>query len=124
MIHPFGYLFVQLQRLRRHNRQGFSHSGVVLPGHETLSLLGGEAVQPQEQGHKLLENNGMNPSVLGQTDPGGDDMKQQEITMGRATYQVRRVYQGICPISELVMKRMTQNIPSRQSVDESPKQGL
>lgn len=51
-------------------------------------------------------------------------MEQQEITMGQATYQVRRVYQGSRPISELVVERMTQNIPSRQSVDEHPKPGL
>lgn len=51
-------------------------------------------------------------------------MEQQEITMGQATYQVRRVYQGSRPISELVVERMTQNIPSRQSVDEHPNKGL
>ena len=59
-----------------------------------------------------------------QTKPGGEQMEQQEITMGQVTYQVQRVYQGSRPIAELVADRMAQNIPSRRSVDEHPGKGL
>lgn len=42
---------------------------------------------------------------------------EQQITMGQATYELRRVFQGSRPLSELMAERIAQNIPAVQSVD-------
>lgn len=44
-------------------------------------------------------------------------MEQQEITMGQVTYELRRVFQGTQPLSELMAERLTQNIPAARPVD-------
>lgn len=44
-------------------------------------------------------------------------MEQQTITMGQVTYELRRVFQGTRPLSELMAERLAQNIPIDQSVD-------
>lgn len=44
-------------------------------------------------------------------------MEQQTIIMGQATYELRRVFRGTRPLSELMAERITQNIPAAQSVD-------
>ena len=44
-------------------------------------------------------------------------MEQQTITMGQVTYELRRVFQGTRPLSDLMAERLAQNIPSAQSVD-------
>lgn len=44
-------------------------------------------------------------------------MEQQTITMGQVTYELRRVFQGTRPLSELMAERLAQNIPDTQSVD-------
>ena len=44
-------------------------------------------------------------------------MEQQTITMGQVTYELRRVFQGTRPLSELMAERLGQNIPDTQSVD-------
>ena len=44
-------------------------------------------------------------------------MEQQEITIGQVTYDLRRVFQGTRPLSELMAERIAQNIPAAQSVD-------
>lgn len=49
---------------------------------------------------------GMKPLSPAQTIPGGVCMEPQEVTMGEATYEVRRVYRGDRPIQELVMAQM------------------
>ena len=41
-----------------------------------------------------MGNNGMNPKATGQTNPGGECMDYQEITLGQVTYEIRRVYTG------------------------------
>lgn len=45
-------------------------------------------------------------------------MEQQTITIGQVTYELRRVFQGTRPLSELMAERFAQNIPATQSVDE------
>lgn len=67
---------------------------------------------------------GMNPSLPGQTIPGGERMEHQEITLGQVTYDVSRVYAGSRSAAELVLDRLTQNLPAGQSVDGDPNQGL
>ena len=52
-----------------------------------------------------------------QTNPGGEHMEQQEITIGHVTYELRRVFLGTRPLSELMAERLAQNIPTAQSVD-------
>ena len=64
-----------------------------------------------------MGNSGINRPVPVQTSPGGDAMEQQTITMGQVTYELRRVFQGTRPLSELMAERLTQNIPDTQSVD-------
>ena len=44
-------------------------------------------------------------------------MEQQTITMGQVTYELRRVFQGTRPLSELMAERIDQNIPMAQSID-------
>ena len=44
-------------------------------------------------------------------------MEQQTITMGQVTYELRRVFQGTHPLSELMAERIAQNIPAIQPVD-------
>ena len=44
-------------------------------------------------------------------------MEQQTITMGQVTYELRRVFRGTRPLSELIAERLTQNITAAQSVD-------
>jgi len=83
-----------------------------------------------------MGNNGINHLIPAQTNPGGDAMEPQEITMGQVTYELRRVFQGTCPLSELVVEqltrhisagfaeagssgpKLTQNIPTIRPVDE------
>lgn len=71
-----------------------------------------------------MENYGMNPSLPGQTTPGGDRMEHQEITLGQVTYDISRVYAGSRPAAELVLDRLTQNLPAGHSVDGDPDKGL
>ncbi len=44
-------------------------------------------------------------------------MEQQTITMGQVTYELRRVFQGTRPLSELMAERIAQNIPAARPVD-------
>ncbi|MDE6899178.1 MAG: hypothetical protein K2P16_07965 [Lawsonibacter sp.] len=44
-------------------------------------------------------------------------MEQQTITMGQVTYELRRVFQGTRPLSELIAERLAQSIPGTQPVD-------
>lgn len=44
-------------------------------------------------------------------------MEQQTITMGQATYELRRVFQGTRSLSELMAERIVQNVPAPQSID-------
>ena len=44
-------------------------------------------------------------------------MEQQTITMGQVTYELRRVFQGTRPLSELMAERIAQNIPAVRPVD-------
>lgn len=44
-------------------------------------------------------------------------MEQRTITMGQVTYELRRVFQGTRPLSELMAERIAQNIPAVQFVD-------
>ena len=39
-------------------------------------------------------------------------MEQQTITMGQATYELRRVFQGTRPLSELMAERLARHIPA------------
>lgn len=47
-------------------------------------------------------------------------MEQQNITMGQVTYELRRVFQGTRPLSELMVERLAQNIPADPPVDGRP----
>ena len=69
-------------------------------------------------------NYGMNPILSGQTKSGGEHMEHQEITLGRVTYDISRVYAGSRPVVELVLNRLTQNLPTGHPVDGDPNQGL
>ena len=64
-----------------------------------------------------MGNSGINRPVPAQNNPGGDAMEQQTITMGQVTYELRRVFQGTRPLSELMAERIVQNIPTARSVD-------
>ncbi len=64
-----------------------------------------------------MENNSMNSPAPAQTNPGGDTMEQQTVTIGQVTYELRRVYQGTRPLVELMAERIAQNIPAGQPVD-------
>ncbi|MDE7220517.1 MAG: hypothetical protein K2O45_13005 [Oscillospiraceae bacterium] len=44
-------------------------------------------------------------------------MEQQTITMGQVTYELRRVFQGTRPLSELMAERLAQNFPAARTVD-------
>ena len=44
-------------------------------------------------------------------------MEQKTITMGQVTYELRRVFQGTRPLSELMVERIAQNIPATRPVD-------
>ena len=44
-------------------------------------------------------------------------MEQQTVTIGQVTYELRRVFQGARPLSELMAERLAQNIPTAQLVD-------
>jgi len=59
-----------------------------------------------------MGNNGINHLIPAQTNPGGDAMEPQEITMGQVTYELRRVFQGTCPLSELVAEQLVRYIPA------------
>ena len=65
-----------------------------------------------------MGNNGMNSSATGQTIPGGEMMEVQEIKLGQVTYEIRRVYNGDRPFSELVLDRMTQGTQPVPPFDE------
>lgn len=64
-----------------------------------------------------MENSGINSPVPAQNNPGGDVMEQQTITIGQVTYELRRVFQGTRPLSELMAERLAQNIPISVPVD-------
>ena len=51
-------------------------------------------------------------------------MEQQTITIGQVTYELRRVFQGTRPLSELMAERLAQNIPPVQSVDGGERHGV
>ena len=46
-------------------------------------------------------------------------MKHQEIAFGEVTYEVCRVYSGDHTMTELLLKRLTQNPKSNPSFDET-----
>lgn len=71
-----------------------------------------------------MGNYGMNPCLPGQTNPGGERMEHQEITLGQVTYDISRVYAGSRSAAELVLERLTQNLPAGHPVDGDPNQGL
>ena len=71
-----------------------------------------------------MGNSGINRPVPAQNSPGGDAMEQQIITMGQVTYELWRVFQGTRSLSELMAERLTQNIPTVQSVDEGSGHGV
>ncbi len=48
----------------------------------------------------------------------------QEITLGAATYEVQRVYQGDRPVTDLIAERIAQNVPETRPVDEGARDGL
>ena len=51
-------------------------------------------------------------------------MEQQEITMGQVTYELRRVFQGTRPLSDLMAEWLAQNITTAQSVDGGGSHGV
>lgn len=67
-----------------------------------------------------MGNSGINHPVPAQNNSGGDAMEQQIITMGQVTYELRRVFQGTRPLSELMAERLAQNIPANPPVDGRP----
>lgn len=71
-----------------------------------------------------MGNSGINHPAPEQTNPGGERMEQQETTMGQVTYELRRVFQGTRPLSELIADRLAQNIPTAQSVDGGDGHGV
>ena len=44
-------------------------------------------------------------------------MDPQTVTIGQATYELRRAFQGARPLTELMAERLAQNIPDARSVD-------
>ena len=76
-----------------------------------------EAAQPPSSKTVRMGNSGINVPVPEQNNSGGDAMEQQTITMGQVTYELRRVFQGTRPLSELMAERIVQNIPAARSVD-------
>ena len=64
-----------------------------------------------------MGNNGMNPKAPGQTNPGGEYMDYQEITLGQVTYEIRRVYTGERSAADLVLERLSQAASEKPSFD-------
>ena len=64
-----------------------------------------------------MGNNGMNPKAPGQTNPGGEGMDYQEITLGQVTYEIRRVYTGERSAADLVLDRLSQAASEKPSFD-------
>ena len=44
-------------------------------------------------------------------------MEQQTVTIGQATYELRRAFQGARTLMELMAERLAQKIPDDRSVD-------
>ncbi len=44
-------------------------------------------------------------------------MEQQTVTIGQVTYELRRVFQGTRPLTELMAERIAQDIPADRPVD-------
>ena len=44
-------------------------------------------------------------------------MEPQTVTIGQATYELRRTFQDTRPLVELMAERLAQKIPDSQSVD-------
>lgn len=44
-------------------------------------------------------------------------MEQNIVTIGQVTYELRRVFQGTQPLTELMAERLTQNILKSEPVD-------
>lgn len=51
-------------------------------------------------------------------------MEQQTIPMGQVTYELRRVFLGTRPLSELMADRLAQNLPAPQPVDGGGSHGV
>lgn len=51
------------------------------------------------------------------TKTGGDAVEQNIVTIGQVTYELRRVFQGTQPLTELMAERLTQNILKSEPVD-------
>lgn len=64
-----------------------------------------------------MGNNGMNPKATGQTNPGGECMDYQEITLGQVTYEIRRVYTGERSAADLLLDRLSQAASEKPSFD-------
>jgi hypothetical protein len=64
-----------------------------------------------------MGNNGIHPDYPGQTEPGGEHMEYQEITLGQVTYEISRVYIGDHTATELLLDRLTQNAPPNSPFD-------
>lgn len=65
-----------------------------------------------------MGKSGMNVHGLGKTKLGGEQMEQQEITLGHVTYQVSRVYTGNCHASDLIAERLTKQLSENPPFDE------
>lgn len=71
-----------------------------------------------------MGNNGMNPKAPGQTNPGGECMNYQEITIGQVTYEISRVYTGERSAAELVSERLAKQLSESPSFDEQHTRGV
>ncbi len=64
-----------------------------------------------------MGNNGMKNAPEGQTNPGGEYMEYQEITLGQVTYEISRVFAGDRPAADLVLDRLSQAVSEKPSFD-------
>lgn len=71
-----------------------------------------------------MGNNGMNPKTPGQTNPGGECMNYQEITLGQVTYEISRVYTGERSAADLVSERLVKQLSENPSFDEQHTRGV
>lgn len=60
----------------------------------------------------------INPPPHAQNSRGGEAMRQTDITLGEATYQVSRVFAGQRPLSELVAERLARRAAEDPAFDE------
>ncbi len=67
---------------------------------------------------------GMNTTLSGHTNPGGEHMNETQITFGPVTYEISRVYTGDRTASQLMAEQLFQKILETSAFDEKAEYGV